>query len=109
MPRHPFQPWLHKQCRETAGLTEEYVTELSYQTNTSMMWLIMTKGAQPALEYATGPDLNNLVNQVAGLLREGKRRLDQNRPLGYYVDTNTTLPDRLSKPAGQNPAPGSTP
>lgn len=105
MPRYPFRADLAAQCRAEAGLTDDYVTEMSYQTENNHMWLIITKSGK-TLEHATKPDLTRLVKQVADILRAGKTKLYNDRQLSDYLDTSVVLPDKPLPTPPQAPTPG---
>ena len=105
MPRYPFRAELAAQCRQEAGLTDDYITELSYQTDIKYMFIIMTKGTK-TLEHAARPDLTRLVRQVAELLKIGKSRLFENGKLEDYLDTSIVLPDKPAPVAPTTPDTG---
>lgn len=105
MARHPFRPELSAECRNSAGLPADYLTELSYETIDNLIWFVMDKGTTH-LEHAEPPILETLVAQVAGVLRRGKQLIDRNKGLGDYVDVNIALP---YKPPPTQPLDNRTP
>ncbi len=91
MPRHPFRPELSEEIRQYAGLPAAYVTELSYQTETKKVWIVLTKGDK-TLKHSVAPELKALVRQIGNILKAGKLQLDEDKKLSDYVDVTITLP-----------------
>lgn len=78
-----------------------YTVEVSYQTNTNLLWIKMSKGGVTLPEYSTTPDLNTVDQLAVSLLREGKRRLDITRTAEEYLDMTVVLPDKPAKPISE--------
>lgn len=96
MPRHPFKTELSDEIRKYAGLADDFGTELSYQTETKQVWIVLTKG-EKTLEHSVSPELKALVRQVGNILKTGKLKLIEDKKLSDYVDTTITLPDKPSQ------------
>lgn len=96
MPRHPFKTELSDEIRRHAGLSDEFITELSYQTETKLVWIALTKGDK-TLEHSVAPELKALVRQVGNILKAGRLKLIEDKKLSDYVDTTITLPDKPSQ------------
>lgn len=96
MPRHPFKTELSDEIRRNAGLSDDFVTELSYQTETKLVWISLTKGDK-TLEHSVAPELKSLVRQIASILKKGRLKMIEDKKLSDYVDTDITLPDKPSQ------------
>lgn len=80
-----------------------YTVELSYQTETNLFWVKMSKGGVTLPEYSTIPDLNTIDQVAVNILREGKRRLETTKTAGDYLDQSVVFPDKPAKPVSSQP------
>lgn len=93
MPRHPLREELSNEIRQYAGLGTDYVTELSYQTESKRVWISLTKGTK-TLEHSVAPELKALIRQIGNILKAGKLQMEEDRKLADYVDVTIILPDK---------------
>lgn len=96
MPRHPFRTELTEEIKQESGIGNGYTLELSYQTETKKVWIVLTKGDK-TLEHSVAPELKALIRQISNILKAGKRQLDEDKKLSDYVDVSITLPDKTSQ------------
>lgn len=97
MPRYGIKPAIVADWCRLAGVDQSiYTVELSFQTETTLFWAKMSKGATVLPEYSTVPDLNTIDQVAVNILREGKRRLET-RSAADYLDVTIILPDKPAK------------
>ncbi len=98
MPRYGIKPSIVADWCRLAGVDQSiYTVQLSFQTETTLFWAKMSKGATVLPEYSTIPDLNTIDQVAVNILREGKRRLET-RSASDYLDTTIILPDKPATP-----------
>lgn len=98
MPRYAIKSTISNEWLRIAGVDPTiYTVELSYQTNTQLFWVKMSKGGITLPEYSTTPDLNTIDQVAVNILREGKRQLET-KSADDYLDYNIVLPDKPARP-----------